>query len=77
MQAFCSALTDSGELNSLRAQQARAWMWSETAELLISDLKQHSAIQSMVPELEQAVLSAELPATVAAQRLIEHYKAQD
>ena len=77
VQAFCSALTDSGELNSLRAQQARAWMWSETAELLISDLKQHSAIQSMVPELEQAVLSAELPATVAAQRLIAHYKAQD
>jgi LAO/AO transport system kinase len=77
VQAFCSALTDSGELNSLRAQQARAWMWSETAELLISDLKQHRAIQSMVPELEQAVLSAELPATVAAQRLIAHYKAQD
>ena len=77
VQAFCSELTDSGELTSLRAQQARAWMWSETAELLISDLKQHSAIQSMVPELERSVLNAELPATVAAQRLIEHYKAQD
>ena len=77
VQAFCNALTDSGELNSLRAQQARAWMWSETAELLISDLKQHRAIKSMVPELEQAVLSAELPATVAAQRLIEHYKTQN
>ena len=77
VQAFCGALTDSGELTSLRAQQARAWMWSETAELLISDLKQHSAIQSMVPALERAVLKAELPATVAAQRLIEHYKAQD
>lgn len=75
--AFCSALTDSGELQTMRAQQARAWMWSETAELLIGDLKQHEAIKAMVPELEQAVLNAELPATVAAQRLIEHYKAQD
>ena len=73
--AFRKALTDSGELTVLRAQQARAWMWAETAELLIAGLKNHDAVKSLVPTLEAAVLKGELPATVAAQRLIDHYKA--
>jgi LAO/AO transport system kinase len=73
--AFRKALNDSGELTVLRAQQARAWMWAETAELLIAGLKNHDAVKSLVPTLEAAVLKGELPATVAAQRLIDHYKA--
>ena len=73
VKAFRGALTESGELAILRAQQARAWMWAETAELLIVGLKNHSAVKSLVPTLESAVLKGELPATVAAQRLIEHY----
>ena len=75
--AFRKALTDSGELDVLRAHQARAWMWAETAELLIGGLKNHNVVKSLVPTLEAAVLKGELPATVAAQRLIEHYKASE
>lgn len=75
--AFRMALTDSGELDVLRAHQARAWMWAETAELLIAGLKNHNAVKLLVPTLEAAVLKGELPATVAAQRLIEHYKASE
>ena len=77
VKAFRGALTESGELAILRAQQARAWMWAETAELLIVGLKNHSAVKSLVPTLESAVLKGELPATVAAQRLIEHYKGSE
>ena len=76
-QEFRSALTDSGELLTLRAQQARAWMWSETAEALIADLKNHATVKALVPELERAVLAGELPAIVAAQTLIKHYKASE
>ena len=71
------ALVASGELTTLRAQQARAWMWAETAEMLIAGLKNHPTIKSMVPELEQQVLAGTLPAIVAAERLIEHYKASE
>jgi LAO/AO transport system kinase len=74
---FRQALMASGELTALRAQQARAWMWAETAEMLIAGLKNHPAIKSMVPELEQQVLAGTLPAIVAAERLIEHYKASE
>jgi LAO/AO transport system kinase len=77
VQEFKEALTQSAELDSLRAKQARAWMWAETAESLIADLKSHPSIKALVPELERAVLAGELPAIVAAQRLIMHYKSAE
>ena len=52
-------------------------MWSETAEVLIAELKNHPQIKALVPELERAVSEGKLPPTVAAQRLIEHYKTAD
>ena len=74
IQAFREALTQSGELETLRAQQAKAWMWAETAEALIADLSNHPQVKALVPELESAVLTGDMPAIVAAQRLIAHYK---
>jgi LAO/AO transport system kinase len=74
IQAFRVALTQSGELETLRAQQAKAWMWAETAEALIADLRNHPQVKALVPELESAVLAGDMPAIVAAQRLIAHYK---
>jgi LAO/AO transport system kinase len=70
--AFRTALD--GELQQQRAQQARSWMWAETAEALVSDLKNDAKVKALVPELEQAVLDGLLPATVAAQRLIDTFK---
>lgn len=74
MEAFRSALTEAGELQKNRQRQARAWMWSETAETLVADLKNHPQVKLLVEELERAVTEGQLPPTVAAQRLIEHYK---
>ncbi|MDG1311071.1 MAG: methylmalonyl Co-A mutase-associated GTPase MeaB [Porticoccaceae bacterium] len=74
IKEFQAALTESGELGSLRAQQARAWMWAETAEELLAGLKGHPEVKSLVPALEKAVLAGDMPAIVAAQRLIAHYK---
>jgi LAO/AO transport system kinase len=71
---FRSTLSEAGELQQRRAQQARAWMWAETAEALVSDLKNDPQVKALVPELERAVLEGTLPATVAAQRLIEQFK---
>jgi len=74
---FSLALSEKGKLTQLRAQQATAWMWSETAESLIADLKANPEIKRLVPELEAAVLNGTLPATNAAQRLVESYKKID
>ena len=74
VQEFCSTLSSQGELDRQRARQARAWLWSETAEALIADLRGHPRVKSLVSELEEAVTRGRLPATVAAQRLIDRYK---
>jgi len=74
VEDFRAVLTESGELEGLRARQAKAWMWAETAAELLADLRNHPAVSSLVAELEAAVLAGELPAIVAAQRLIETYK---
>ena len=77
VKEFSLALSEKGQLTHLRAQQAKAWMWSETAESLIADLKANPEINKLVPELESAVLKGTLPATNAAQRLVESYKKMD
>tara|TARA_B110000967_G_C18892597_1_gene568391 strand:- start:1829 stop:2812 length:984 start_codon:yes stop_codon:yes gene_type:complete len=77
VQIFHSAVTASGELQNNRQRQACSWMWNETAEALIAELKNHPQIKALAPELERAVSEGKLPPTVAAQRLIEHYKTAD
>jgi LAO/AO transport system kinase len=77
VELFRKRLSDAGELEQNRARQSLAWMWAETAEALITELKNHPEVKIKVPELEQAVLKGKLPATVAAQRLIEYYKTTD
>ena len=74
LPAQVQALDADGELQQQRAQQARSWMWAETAEALVSDLKSDARVKALVPQLEQAVLDGLLPATVAAQRLIDTFK---
>ena len=71
---FKATISEDGRLQQQRAQQAKAWMWSEMAESLVVDLKSAPSIKHMIPELESAVLDGSLPATVAAQRMIDTYK---
>ena len=71
---FKATISEDGRLQQQRAQQAKAWMWSEMAESLVVDLKSDPSIKRMIPDLESAVLDGSLPATVAAQRMIDTYK---
>jgi LAO/AO transport system kinase len=71
---FKATISEDGRLQQQRAQQAKAWMWSEMAESLVVDLKSDPSIKRMIPDLESAVLDGTLPATVAAQRMIDTYK---
>ena len=71
---FKATISEEGRLQQQRAQQAKAWMWSEMAESLVVDLKSDPSIKRMIPDLESAVLDGSFPATVAAQRMIDAYK---
>jgi LAO/AO transport system kinase len=74
VDAFKEILSKTGQLQQRRAEQAKAWMWSEMTESLVADLKADERIRSLVPDIESAVLAGELPATVAAQRILNLYK---
>ncbi len=76
VEEYRNIMTHSGELESRRSAQAQAWMWSETADRLIAELKHDNRVKALVPELEKAVTDGSLPATVAAERLIARFKGE-
>ena len=71
---FNDMTSDNGRQLQLRAQQSKAWMWSEMEEALVADLKADESVKTMLTGLEAAVVAGHLPATVAAQQIIDAYK---
>jgi len=67
------ALTGSGELAQRRAEQARTWLWSEVQDSLIADLREQLGAGHAIAELEAAVSAGRVPATRAAEKLLEIY----
>ena len=74
---FAEKLTESGEAQQLRMTQSKAWMWGETAEILLEELKQSAAVRAAVTRLEDQVGAGEVPATAAAQSLVDLYRKMD
>ncbi|MEA3300277.1 MAG: methylmalonyl Co-A mutase-associated GTPase MeaB [Pseudomonadota bacterium] len=74
VQEFVASLKASGEWSERRARQALDWMWRETAESLLVDLKRHPAIAGALPALEAAVRGGDKPPTVAAMEIVRLYK---
>ena len=71
IQAFEAVMKETAELDKMRAEQAKAWMWSEIHDQLID------AFQASQPEkldhMEQAVREGEMPPTAAARRLLKDF----
>ncbi|MEY2402793.1 MAG: GTPase [Acidimicrobiaceae bacterium] len=68
--AHAKTLRDSGALTSLRAEQAKAWLWNEIREGLLDRLKANERVQELLPTVEPAVAEGRLSPTSAAQRLL-------
>ena len=68
-----AALDDSGELATMRAEQARAWLWSELQDSLVADLRERFGSGPLIADLETAVVEGRMPATTAADTLLDHY----
>jgi LAO/AO transport system kinase len=73
VEEYRQVLGDVGEIESRRAAQARAWMWSETADSLLGKLKENEAVKALVDQLEADVTAGRIPATVAAKQLVEAF----
>lgn len=74
VEQYRTTLTASGELPLRRAAQARAWLWSEVGEGLLSDFKSHPAVAEQFRTLEAAVTSGSLTPPAAARQLLEAFR---
>ena len=63
-------LQSAGELDRLRREQQRSWMWSMVDERLMATFRSHEAVKKRLPLLEQAVLDGKTTATQAVAELL-------
>ena len=68
---YRDALQASGQFKSRRAAQARAWMWSDLKDSLITELQNDPEVRKRIPALEAAASEGRIPPTVAAWQLLE------
>ncbi|WP_426573337.1 methylmalonyl Co-A mutase-associated GTPase MeaB [Aquihabitans sp. McL0605] len=63
-------LAATGQLATLRAGQAKAWLWDEIRSGLLEQFRARPATQAALPALEAAVVAGDVSPTVAAQQLL-------
>lgn len=56
-----------------RVEQARAWMWNEVGETLLTELRRHPEVRRMVPGLEREVEAGRSTPAAAARRMLEAF----
>jgi LAO/AO transport system kinase len=63
----------SGALARRRAEQARAWMWSEVSDTLMERFRAHPRVRAAVEALERDVVAGEVSPSAAAARLLDEF----
>lgn len=74
IEKFLQITTNSGAFQRRRQAQARDWMFSMIHEGLKELFFRHPGVQQILEETEAAVIAGTLPATAAAQRLLEAFE---
>jgi LAO/AO transport system kinase len=67
---YRAALAKGGWLQRRRADQSRAWMWSEISEALLAQLREHEGVRAELKKLEAAVAEGRMAPGAAADRAI-------
>ena len=72
IERFRDTMRANGELVATRAEQARRWLWKDTAEALLELLKEDPQARCRSAELEARVLRGDMAPRVAADELVKH-----
>lgn len=67
---FARVMRDSGQMQQLRASQARSWMWSEIKDLLLHDFLSRPDVSQQIAKSEQDVLQGKISPTAVALKLV-------
>jgi len=73
VEDYRSAMGESGELAARRAQQLRAWLWSEVSAHLMDALKADADSNKRLAGIEQLVIEGTLTPAAAARGLVEAF----
>lgn len=68
---FCAAARSSGSFGRRRQEQERDWLHALIEQQLLERFRSDPQVARLLPELETAVMDGRLPATSAAQRLLD------
>lgn len=64
----------SGELTERRRHQQVRWMWTMVTDRLQAELRTHSAVRALIPELERAVLDGQLTPALGAEQILAAFR---
>jgi LAO/AO transport system kinase len=70
---FRQLLTQSGEIDRRRQEQARAWLWHELSDALLDALREDPAVAGKLDELERRVIAGKTTPGAAARTLLERF----
>lgn len=62
-----------GSLARRRREQSLKWLWSLVDDRLRDELRHHPAVAQLAPDLETAVITGRLPATAAADQILDAF----
>ncbi|MFW5921531.1 MAG: methylmalonyl Co-A mutase-associated GTPase MeaB [Polyangiales bacterium] len=74
LQRHRSTLEERGELDEKRRNQKVRWMWRIVEDRLVTELKEHPAIEQRLAEIEQAVRDGETAPSAAAETLLAIFR---
>ena len=73
VEEYRDATRESGRFERRRAEQARAWMWNEVSETMLTQLQAAPAVQKALSDLEPAVEQGAVGPSEAARRILAAY----
>jgi LAO/AO transport system kinase len=73
IQRHREACQASGEFEVKRRRQQVDWTWSMVQDQLLGSLRSHPDVRAIVGDVEREVTAGELPATLAAQRILDAF----
>jgi LAO/AO transport system kinase len=74
--ALVAAARASGELGARRAEQARAWMWSEVTDTLLDELRDDPAVRARIEALEADVRGGQISPAAAARQVLAAFRSR-
>lgn len=70
VEAFAAALTASGEIDTRRRAQAKAWLWHELSDNLLDALKAHPHVAQKIADVETSVAAGRMAPASAARAVL-------